>query len=177
MTDGDLERVRREQVLAFRRPRTRSTAAAPADLATVVGACGVQDTPPGNADVSLAARLDIDGPVVEEAIAAKKLVLAWSLRGAPHLFPPGDFAVFTLGARPADDTLETLWGQPEHSLVEVEKAMVADPRHQAVAEGRGERGGHRLGAGRARAVVRRVPGAPPEGERLPGDAAARAASS
>jgi hypothetical protein len=85
----------------------------------------VQDTPPGNADVSLAARLDTDGPVAKEAIAGKDLVLAWSVRGAPHLFPPGDFAVFTLGARPADDTLETLWGQPEHSLVEVEKAIVA----------------------------------------------------
>ena len=101
---------------------------APADLATVVGACGVQDTPPGNADVSLAARLDIDGPVVKEAVASKELVLTWSLRGAPHVFPPEDFAVFTLGARPADDTLEALWGQPEHSLVEIERAIVAGRR-------------------------------------------------
>ena len=118
--------VEREQVLAFRASAQSLDRRRPAtELAGVAGACGVQDTPPGNADVSLAARLDIDGPVIKEAVAEKELVLAWSLRGAPHVFPPEDFALFTLGARPADDTLEALWGQPEQSLVEVEKAMVA----------------------------------------------------
>jgi hypothetical protein len=119
-------RVSREQVLAFRASAQSLDRRRPAtELAGVAGACGIQDTPPGNADVSLAARLDIDGRVVREAVASKELVLAWSLRGAPHVFPPEDFAVFTLGARPADGTLEALWGQPERSLVEVEKAMVA----------------------------------------------------
>ncbi len=118
--------VGREQVLAFRASAQSLDRRRPAkELAGVVGACGVQDTPPGNADVSLAARLDVDGPVVKAAVASKKLVLAWSLRGAPHVFPLGDFAVFTLGARPADDTLEALWGQPERSLVDIEKATVA----------------------------------------------------
>jgi len=118
--------VSREQVLAFRASAQSLGRRRPAtELADVVGACGVQDTPPGNADVSLAARLDIDGPVVEGAVARKELVLAWSLRGAPHVFPPEDFAVFTLGARPADDTLEALWGRPDHSLVEIERAIVA----------------------------------------------------
>jgi hypothetical protein len=117
--------VSREQVLAFRASAQSLHRRRPAtDLAGVVGACGIQDTPPGNADVSLAARLDIDGPVVKEAVTRKELILAWSLRGAPHVFAPGDFAVFTLGARPADGTLETLWGQPEQALVAVEKAMV-----------------------------------------------------
>ncbi len=97
----------------------------PAELADVAGACGVQDTPPGNADVALAARLDLDGPVVKDAVERKDLVLAWSFRGAPHVFPAEDFAVFTLGARPADETLEALWGQPEGSLAEIEKAIVA----------------------------------------------------
>ena len=118
-------RVSREQVLAFRAAAQSLDRRRPAtELLRVAGACGVQDTPPGNADVSLAARLDVDGPVVEEAVARKELVLTWSLRGAPHVFPPADFAVFTLGARPADGTIEGLWGQPERSLVEVEKAMV-----------------------------------------------------
>ena len=63
--------------------------------------------------------------MIVEAVTHKELVLAWSLRGAPHVFPRQDFAVFTLGARPADETLEALWGQPERSLVEIEKAMVA----------------------------------------------------
>ena len=119
-------RVSREQVLAFRAAAQSLERRRPAtELADFVGACGVQDTPPGNADVSLAARLDIDGPVVEEAVARKELALAWSLRGAPHVFPPRDFAVFTLGARPADDTLEALWGQPGNSLTEIERAIVA----------------------------------------------------
>ncbi len=105
------------QSLDRRRPAT--------DGLDVAGACAVQDTPPGNADVSLAARLDIHAPVVEEAVARKELVLTWSLRGAPHVFPPDDFAVFTLGARPDDGTLEGLWGQPGYALVAIERAMVA----------------------------------------------------
>lgn len=116
----------REQVLAFRAVAQSLDRRRPAtDLLDVVGACGVQDTPPGNADVALAARLDLDGPVVEDAVVRKDLVLVWSVRGAPHVVPPDDAAVFTLGARPADGTLGRLWGQPEDALVEVERAMVS----------------------------------------------------
>lgn len=119
-------RVSREQVLRFRAAAHSLDRRRPATaLLDVVGACGVQDTPPGNADVSLAARLEVHGPVVEDAVASKDVVLTWSLRGAPHVVPPGDLAVFTLGARPADGTLQSLWAQPEHALAEVEKAMVA----------------------------------------------------
>lgn len=118
-------RIAREQVLAFRAAVQSLDQRRPvATLLDVVGSCGVQDTPPGNADVSLAARLAIDAPIVEDAVEAKRLVLTWSLRGAPHLVTPEDFAVFTLGARPAAGTIEALWGQPEHALVEVERAMV-----------------------------------------------------
>ena len=104
--------VDRDQVLAFRAAahgldRRRS----PDDLAAVAGACGVQDTPPRNADVALAARLDLAGPVVAAAVAGRQVVLTWSLRGAPHLVPPEDHAVFTLGARPADaKSLEAVAG-------------------------------------------------------------------
>ena len=120
------EGVSRAQVLAFRAAAQSLDRRRPAcDLLGVAGACGVQDTPPGNADVSLAARLDLDGPVVDDAVARKELVLTWSVRGAPHLIPRADFAVFTLGARPAPGTIETLWRQPEESLVEVEGAMVS----------------------------------------------------
>jgi Winged helix DNA-binding domain len=115
----------REQILAFRAAaqsldRRRSTT----ELLDVVGACGVQDTPPGNAEISLAARLDLDAPAVQEGIRKKKLVVTWSLRGAPHVVPARDLGVFTLGACPAEGTIEGMWGQPEHALVEVEKAMV-----------------------------------------------------
>jgi hypothetical protein len=119
-------RVSREQILAFRAAAQSLDRRRPVkELLDVAGACGVQDTPPGNADVSLAARLDTDGPIIKEAVGKKELVLAWSLRGAPYVFPRRDFAVFTLGARPEDGTIERLWGQPEHSLVEIERAMVA----------------------------------------------------
>ncbi len=40
----------------------------PTELLDVVGACGIQGTPPDNAEVSLAARLDIDRPVVADAL-------------------------------------------------------------------------------------------------------------
>jgi hypothetical protein len=121
-----VRQVSRQQVLAFRAAAQALDRRRPAqDLLAVAGACGVQDTPPGNADVSLAARLDVDAPVVEGAVERRELVLTWSVRGAPHVFPPDDFGVFTIGARPADGTLEGLWGQPEHALVAVETAMVA----------------------------------------------------
>ena len=113
--------VRREQVLAFRAAAMALDARRPrADLVEVAGACGIQDTPPGNADVSLAARLDIDGPVVADAVERREAVLTWSMRGAPHLVPPADHAVFTLGVAPADGTRQQLWDQPEHALAEVE---------------------------------------------------------
>ena len=129
-------RVTRAQVLAYRAAAQALDRRRPAtDLLQVTGACGVQDTPPGNADVSLAARLELDGPVVEKAVAAKELALTWSVRGAPHVFPPTHLPVFTLGARPADGTLERLWGEPERALVEVEQAMVdvigTEPRSKA----------------------------------------------
>lgn len=118
--------VGREQVLAFRAARHGLDRRRPASgLVDVVGACGIQDTPPGSADVSLAARLDIDAPLAAAAIDAKEVVLTWAMRGAPHLVPPADHALFTLGLRPADGTMNGLWGQPEHALRDVEKAMIA----------------------------------------------------
>lgn len=119
-------RVGRQQILSYRAAAQALDRRRPVKkLLDVAGACGIQDTPPGNAEVSLAARLDNDSPLINEAVAKKELVLAWSLRGAPHVFPLRDFAIFTLGACPEIGTLERLWGQPEHSLLEIEKAMVA----------------------------------------------------
>lgn len=118
-------RVGREQILAFRAAAHGLDERRPLDqLLDVVAVCGIQDTPPGSADVSLAARLDIDAAVADDAVATKRLVLTWSLRGAPHLTTPKDHALFTLGARPAEGTLSALWRQPEHALVDVEKEMV-----------------------------------------------------
>ncbi|MEN3273457.1 MAG: hypothetical protein V7636_2218 [Actinomycetota bacterium] len=120
MTDVD-----RVKVLAYRAAAHGLDRRRPVDeLVDVVSTLGVQDTPPGNADTSLAARLDLTSPIAAEAVASKDLVLAWSLRGAPHLIAPDDLAVFTLGVQPEAGTRAELWRAPERALVEVEKAMV-----------------------------------------------------
>jgi hypothetical protein len=119
-------RLTRQQILAFRAGAHGLAERRPAKhLLDVVRACGVQDTPPGSADVALAARLDITAPTAAALVTDKTLALTWSVRGAPHLLAPDDLAVFTLGARPADGTLASLWRQPEASLGIVERAMVA----------------------------------------------------
>ena len=119
MTDPD-----RAKVLAYRAAAHGLDHRRPLDeLVDVVGRLGVQDTPPGNADTSLAARLDCTAPIAADAVASKKVVLTWSLRGAPHLLAPDDLAVFTLGVQPEPGTRAELWRAPEHALVEVEKAM------------------------------------------------------
>ena len=125
MAERTIATVTREQVLAFRAHRHGLAERRPADdLLEVVRPCGVQDTPPGNADVALAARLDLSGPVAADAVADRRLVVTWSLRGAPHLLAPEDLAVFTLGAAPEAGTRASLWRQPEEALDVVEDAMV-----------------------------------------------------
>ena len=69
---------------------------APCDVAAVVGACGMQNTPPGAWEASLHNRIpelcrtDMDRTLNDE----KTLLQAWSLRGAPVIFPVKESAVF-----------------------------------------------------------------------------------
>jgi len=72
--------------------------------------CGIQDTPPGTAVASVAARLDLDGRP-----DLSSLLLTWTLRGAPHYVPPGDHALFTLGVLPE---------AADPAVAEVESIMV-----------------------------------------------------
>jgi hypothetical protein len=98
--------VTREQVLAFRRRRQNLHQPARGEeaLTRVLEACPVQNTPPGAADVALHARIARLSPdAMEEALLAKTLVQAWSLRGTPHVLPAGDLAVYTVGLAPADE--------------------------------------------------------------------------
>lgn len=121
-------RVAREQVLAFRaRAHALDERRSTRQVGDVVCRAGIQDTPPGNADVALAARLDIDAPFAADAVAKKRLVCTWSLRGAPHVLAPADFALFTLGACPADAaSFQTLGMLAKHDQLDpVEKAMMA----------------------------------------------------
>lgn len=62
-------------------------------------ACGLQDSPPGSAFLSLAARAeDVTAEALDLAVGQDRtLVRTWSLRGAPFLVPTRDLAVFTTG--------------------------------------------------------------------------------
>lgn len=94
------------QVLAFRLYSQNLAARLPTgSLIQAAGACGVQDTPPGSAALALHARLeDLTPEDLRRAVEGEKSLLrAWSLRGAPYLFPTSDASVFTLGVLPEDE--------------------------------------------------------------------------
>ncbi len=93
----------RDQVLAYRVGAHHLAERLPAEaLRDAAGACGVQDTPPGNAQLALAARVEpLGSKDVGRALTEERSVVAsWSLRGAVHVFPTSDLGVFTLGALP-----------------------------------------------------------------------------
>src|SRR5919106_847755 len=95
----------RARILAFRLASHNLTERLGSrSLAKAAGACGIQETPVGSAAVAFAAR--VDGVTAETLDRAHRrdrtLVHLWSLRGAPHVVPARDLAVFTAGATPAD---------------------------------------------------------------------------
>ncbi len=79
----------------------------PEGLCEAAGACGFQNTPPGAWE--LAALCRVEGLGVRELRAAleeeKTLLQAWSLRGAPYVFPTAEAGVFlsTLAALPGEE--------------------------------------------------------------------------
>jgi hypothetical protein len=76
---------------------------APQDLVAVVGACGMQNTPPGAWEAALSNR--VAGWGAAEAVQAletdRRLLQAWSIRGAPLVFPTEQADVFLAGLIPA----------------------------------------------------------------------------
>jgi hypothetical protein len=73
-------------------------------VASAAGACGLQDYPPGNAALSLAAR--VRGLTARDASSTGRDDALWSVWGprrAGYVVPRRDAVVFTLGALPADD--------------------------------------------------------------------------
>lgn len=89
-------RVARRQVVAFRLAAQglHRSATAPADLA--VTALGVQDTPAGTARLAIAARTTAEP-------ADDRLVMVWSMRGAPHLHRGADLGAMAAALWPLDD--------------------------------------------------------------------------
>lgn len=76
-------------------------------LPAAAGACGLQNTPPGAWELAALNRVDgLDVPTLRRALEEEKSLLqAWSLRGAPFVFPTSDAAVFLfpLAALPGEE--------------------------------------------------------------------------
>jgi hypothetical protein len=93
------------KVLAFRATAHHLTARLPrADWAGALDV-GLQDTPPGSGPLALAARVEgVDAGTWEaERVAARHLVVSWSLRGAPFGHRAGDHDLFSVAALPTDE--------------------------------------------------------------------------
>lgn len=74
-------------------------------LDEATGSCGVQDSPPGSALLSLDARAE--GATASRLEAAlndeRTLLRTWSMRGAPYIIPVAYAATFTTGVLPPTD--------------------------------------------------------------------------
>ncbi len=73
------------------------------DSLSAVAACGIQEYPPGWSPVALLARTDA-------APDRAAVVTVNAMRGAPHVVPRADVAIFTRALVPADDELGGLVG-------------------------------------------------------------------
>lgn len=71
----------------------------------VSGACGLQNSPPGSAELSLLARLDnFNAQDFETAAYKEKTMLqTWSLRAAPYFYPVEEAALFTQAIKPQNE--------------------------------------------------------------------------
>src|SRR5437899_4236833 len=99
--DADAPRISREQIAAFRLSRHHlAPRAALTDLATVAGdMAGAQAQVLSAAQMSLWARTrDLRAADVDAALSEyRTLVKSWCIRGALHIIPSRDFAVFLRG--------------------------------------------------------------------------------
>ncbi|WP_424358801.1 winged helix DNA-binding domain-containing protein [Methanocella sp. MCL-LM] len=103
---SDLLSVTRDQALAFRLAgHNLSRRLPPGSLLKAAGTCGIQNSPPGSAALSLHARVDGFSPGdLDRALAVDKTLLQMmSLRGAPYIFPTADAGAFTAGLLPDDE--------------------------------------------------------------------------
>lgn len=122
----------REQVLAFRveghnlHERT--------DPLTAAAACGLQDFPPGWAAVALHGRARGD-------LRPEDVVTVNAMRGAPHLVPRRDVAVFTAALVPDDDGLKALVGSMTAREVEAAGFTVREALDRVAAAAREGLGG------------------------------------
>ncbi len=76
----------------------------PADLISVTGACGLQNTPPGAWETALFNRIPAYSKnAARQLLADKSLLQAWSIRGLPLVFPSRESDVFLSSLSAAED--------------------------------------------------------------------------
>ena len=77
----------------------------PGSALEAAGACGLQNTPPGSAALSVHARVEALDPaeVDKRLFGDRSLGQVWSQRASPHLVPTAEAAVFTTGLLPDDE--------------------------------------------------------------------------
>jgi DNA glycosylase AlkZ-like len=116
-------RTAAEQVVGFRLSAHHLHERLPAGAEVAAAAvCGVQDTPPGNASLALAARVDGFTPgVLEDALLDDRSLLRFlGPRGAAYIVPRQDATVFGPGSVAADE--ESLREQLSGSWPPIEAA-------------------------------------------------------
>ncbi|MFE9575259.1 DNA glycosylase AlkZ-like family protein [Nocardia sp. NPDC006044] len=94
-------------VIEFRLHAHHLTSRDPAEsLHEAVGACGIQNSPPGSALLALNARVDnVTRDGIDELLGEKKTLLqTWSMRGSPFYLPTDDAPIFTTGVLPTSET-------------------------------------------------------------------------
>lgn len=99
------ERIDRDQVIGFRLSGHGLDQRVPvADLVDAAACCGIQNSPPWAGPIAFHARVDgVTPDLVDEAVAARDLLLTWSMRGAPYYVPTADAGVFTAGVLPTTE--------------------------------------------------------------------------
>lgn len=101
MTEPDIEQIRHFRLKSHH----LDTAYSLSDITELAGACGLQNSPPGAWETALYNRVpgcsltDMERLLYEE----KSLLQAWSLRGAPIVFPASESGVFLSALTPAED--------------------------------------------------------------------------
>lgn len=101
MTELSIEQVRAFRLHSHHLDRVYEKS----DLTELAGSCGMQNTPPGAWETSVYNRVpDCSLTELEHLLYKEKLfVQAWSLRGAPVVFPVSKSDVFLFALRPEGD--------------------------------------------------------------------------
>ena len=92
MTELSVEQIRRFRLAVHHLDRVYANA----DIPAVVGACGMQNSPPGAWETALFNRVPgCSQAEMERLLYEEKVLLqAWSMRGAPLVFPASESRTF-----------------------------------------------------------------------------------